>query len=131
MTAEFQYGLQALYFWGGRCILGSAHLVYFTCPFHWMLDFIQTPRLTVARLFSFLSSSCSCWKILSWTDSVSWPNSRVLVHNFFCTLNSTCSCTSNSTYSYTANSTCSCTSNSTCSYLHRTQTVLVYVELKL
>ena len=50
--------------WGWRCILGTAHLVFVVCPIRLMLDFIQTPHLTVAGLFSFPSSSCSCWKIL-------------------------------------------------------------------
>ena len=66
-----------------------------------MLDFIQTPRLTVARLFSFLSSK------------------------FLDMSNSNCSCYGElNLFLFTSNSTVLCKSNSTVFLVRRTQFVL-------
>ena len=65
LLAVLSWTLIGPYFWGEKVYFGSAHFVYLTCPFRWLSDFVQTPHLTAARLFSFMSSSCSCWKILS------------------------------------------------------------------
>ena len=92
-----------------------------------MPDFIQTLFLTVAHLFSFLSSSCSCWKYLS-GQTPSLGQTSKLLHNFsvntkwsyyivtqlfLFTSNSTVLIAANSTVLVAANSTGLITANST------------------
>ena len=59
----------------GKVYFGSSHLVFFTSPFRWLLDFIQTPRLTVSSpVFLFWVLRVVVGKLLSGLAAVSWPN---------------------------------------------------------
>ena len=73
-----------LYTSGVECVFWARSFSLLHLPLSLVVRRLHiTPLLTVARLFYFPSSSCSCWKILSGPES--WPNVEPAPH-FFCEL---------------------------------------------